>query len=107
MGDAVSGGKPAVRLKAHPVCLTAGEGLSFEMEKYFQMMQPESGIKAQRSLELNTEHPVFAALEAAFTADPERAKKYAKLLYDQALLLAGLPLGDPSCYTDLVCELMK
>ena len=107
LGDAVSEVKPAVRLKSHPVCLTAGEGLSFEMEKYFQMMQPESGIKAQRILELNTEHPVFAALEAAVTADPEKAKKYAKLLYDQALLIAGLPLDDPSGYTDLVCELMK
>ena len=107
LGDAVSEVKPAVRLKSHPVCLTAGEGLSFEMEKYFQMMQPESGIKAQRILELNTEHPVFAALEAAVTADPEKAKKYARLLYDQALLIAGLPLDDPSGYTDLVCELMK
>ena len=107
LGDAVSEVKPAVRLKSHPVCLTAGEGLSFEMEKYFQMMQPESGIKAQRILELNTEHPVFAALEAAVTADPEKAKKYARLLYDQALLIAGLPLDDPSGYTDLVCDLMK
>ena len=107
LGDVVSEVKPAVRLKSHPVCLTAGEGLSFEMEKYFQMMQPESGIKAQRILELNTEHPVFAALEAAVTADPEKAKKYARLLYDQALLIAGLPLDDPSGYTDLVCELMK
>ena len=107
LGDAVSEVKPAVRLKSHPVCLTAGEGLSFEMEKYFQMMQPDSGLKAQRILELNTEHPVFAALEAAVSADPEKAKKYARLLYDQALLIAGLPLDDPSGYTDLVCELMK
>ena len=44
------------------------------MEKYFQMMQPESGIKAQRILELNTEHPVFAALEAAVTAARQRAE---------------------------------
>ena len=43
----------------------------------------------------------------AVTADPEKAKKYAQLLYDQALLIAGLPLDDPSGYTDLVCELMK
>ena len=107
LGDTVAEVKPAVRLKSHPVCLTAGEGLSFEMEKYFQMMQPDSGLKAQRILELNTEHPVFAALEAAVSADPEKAKKYAKLLYDQALLIAGLPLDDPSGYTDLVCELMK
>ena len=107
LGDAVAEVKPSARLKSHPVCLSAGEGVSFEMEKYFQAMQPDSGIKAQRILELNTEHPVFAALESAVSADPEKAKKYAKLLYDQALLIAGLPLDDPSGYTDLVCELMK
>ena len=53
------------------------------------------------------DHPAFQALESAVTADPEKAKKYARLLYAQALLIAGLPLEDPSGYTDLVCELMK
>ena len=107
LGDQVKEVKASARLKSHPVCLTAGEGLSFEMEKYFQAVQPDSGIKADRILELNVDHPAFAALEAAVTADPEKAKKYATLLYDQALLIAGLPLEDPSGYTDLVCELMK
>ncbi len=107
LGDAVKEVKASARLKSHPVCLTAGEGLSFEMEKYFQAVQPDSGIKADRILELNVEHPAFQALETAVTADPEKAKKYATLLYNQALLIAGLPLEDPSAYTDLVCELMK
>ena len=107
LGDRVKEVRASTRLKSHPVCLTAGEGLSFEMEKYFQAVQPGSGIKADRILELNTEHPAFHALEAAVTADPEKAKKYAQLLYSQALLIAGLPLEDPSGYTDLVCELMQ
>ncbi|WP_298033411.1 molecular chaperone HtpG [uncultured Dysosmobacter sp.] len=107
LGDAVKEVKASARLKSHPVCLTAGEGLSFEMEKYFQAVQPDSGIKADRILELNVEHPAFQALEAAVAEDPEKAKKYATLLYDQALLIAGLTLDDPSGYTDLVCELMK
>ncbi len=68
---------------------------------------PTAAIKAERILELNVDHPAFQALEQAVTADPEKAKKYARLLYDQALLIAGLPLDDPSGYTDLVCELMK
>ncbi len=59
-----------------------------------------------RILELNTEHPAFTALENAVTADPERPRS-TLLLYDQALLIAGLPLDDPSGYTDLVCGLMK
>ena len=105
--DFVKEVRASTRLKSHPVCLTAGEGLSFEMEKYFQAVQPDSGIKADRILELNVEHPAFQALEAAVTEDPDKARKYATLLYDQALLIAGLTLEDPSGYTDLVCELMK
>ena len=107
LGDAVKEVRASTRLKSHPVCLTAGEGLSFEMEKYFQAVQPDMPLHADRILELNVEHPAFAALEAAVTADPEKARKYASLLYNQALLIAGLPLEDPSGYTDLVCELMK
>ena len=107
LGEAVKEVKASARLKSHPVCLTAGEGLSFEMEKYFQAVQPDAALKADRILELNVDHPAFQALENAVEADPEKAKKYASLLYSQALLIAGLPLEDPSGYTDLVCELMK
>ena len=107
LGESVKEVKASTRLKSHPVCLTAGEGLSFEMEKYFKSVQPDSNIKADRILELNVEHPAFQALETAVTEDPEKAKKYAQLLLAQAQLIAGLPLEDPSAYTDLVCELMK
>ena len=106
LGDVVKEVRASKKLKSHPVCLTAGEGLSFEMEKYFKSVQPDAGIKADRILELNTAHPAFAALEKAVTDDPELAKKYASLLYDQAVLIAGFPLEDPSSYTDLVCELL-
>lgn len=106
LGDQVKEVKTSKILKSHPVCLTAGAGLSFEMEKYFAAVQPEQALKADRILELNTAHPVFAALEKAVTDDPEKAKKYATLLFDQGLLIAGLPLEDPSGYTDLVCELL-
>ncbi len=106
LGDKVKEVRASARLKSHPVCLAAGEGLSFEMEKYFKAVQPDAGIKAERILELNCDHPVFAALEKAVSEDEERAKKYSKLLYCQALLIADMPLEDPSEYTDLVCELM-
>ena len=107
LGESVLEVRASTRLKSHPVCLTAGEGLSFEMEKYFKTVQPDSAIRADRILELNVDHPAFQALESAVSTDPEKAKKYAQLLYAQALLIAGLPLEDPSNYTDLVCELMK
>lgn len=106
LGEQVKEVKASKILKSHPVCLTAGPGLSFEMEKYFAAVQPDQKLKADRILELNTSHPVFAALERAVSNDPDKAKKYASLLFDQALLIAGLPLDDPSGYTDLVCELL-
>ena len=107
LGDAVKEVRPSAQLKSHPVCLTAGEGISFEMEKYFETVQPDAGIKAERVLELNTEHPAFQALSDAVANDPAKAKAYAQVLYNQALLIAGLPLEDPSAYTDLLCSLWK
>ena len=105
LGNDVDEVRASRKLKTHPVCLTSGEGVSFEMERYFAVAQPEMGIKAKRILEVNVEHPAFAALEAARTADPEKAKKYARVLLNQAKLIAGLPIDDPSGYTDLLCSL--
>ena len=105
LGAKVDGVKASTRLKTHPVCLTCGEGLTFEMEKYFTAVQPDLGLKAKRILEVNTNHPAFAALESAREADPEKAKKYAEILYQQACLIAGLPIENPSDYTDLLCSL--
>ena len=105
LGDRVDEVKASQKLKSHPVCMTSGEGLTFEMEKYFQAVQPELSMKAKRILEVNVAHPAFLKLESVRAADPELAKKYAEVLYNQALLIAGLPLADPSGYTDLVCSL--
>lgn len=107
LGDKIKEARASRRLKTHPVCMTAGEGLSFEMEKYFKNFQMPTPVKADRILELNTDHPAVQAMEAAMTSDRAKAELYAKILYDQALLIAGLPLEDPSEYTDLVAELMK
>ena len=105
LGDRVDEAKASQKLKSHPVCMTSGEGLTFEMEKYFQAVQPELSMKAKRILEVNVAHPAFLKLESVRATDPELAKKYAEVLYNQALLIAGLPLADPSGYTDLVCSL--
>ncbi len=106
LGEAVDEVKASKKLKTHPVCLTSGEGMSFEMERYFHAVQPEMDMKAKRVLELNVEHPVFLALEKARVEDPERAKRLAQVLLNQAKLIAGLPIEDPSSYTDLVCGLI-
>ena len=107
LGDRVDTVKASTKLKTHPVCLTSGEGVTFEMEKYFTAVQPELGLKAKRILEINVDHPAFLAFETARVVDPEKAKKYAEILYNQALLIAGLPIDNPSAYTDLLCSLWK
>jgi len=77
------------------------------MEKYFQRMDTSGqSMKAQRVLELNSDSPVYGVLAQAVAQDPEKAKKYAELLCDQALIIAGLPVEDTARYTELICSLM-
>ena len=106
LGDKVAEVEASKKLVSHPVCLTAKGGISFEMEKYFNAVQPESGMKAQRVLELNMNHSAVKTMESLIQTDIDKARKYAEVLYCQALLIAGLPLENPSEYTDLVCSLM-
>jgi len=102
------------KLKSHPVCLAAQGEISLEMEKYFKAMQAIRGnkddmfgeMKAQRVLELNASHNSFAMLKDAFEHDKEKAAKYSKLLYGQALLTAGVPLEDPAEFSELVNDLL-
>lgn len=106
LGDKVSEVTASKKLVSHPVCLTAKGGISFEMEKYFNSVQPDSGMKAQRVLELNLSHHAVKTMEDLIQTDIEKAKKYAEVLYCQALLIAGLPLENPSEYTDLICSII-
>ena len=107
LGDRVKEVRLSADLGEHPVSMVPEGGMSFEMEKYFRSLDPNSDFHVGKVLELNAEHPAVAALREAVEADPEKAKKYAELLYCQGLLMANLPLEDPTAYTDLVCELMK
>ena len=98
------------KLKSHPVCLAAQGEISLEMEKYFKSMQGRQNdfmgdMRAQRVLELNAGHPSFDALKNAFENDKDKAAKYAKLLYGQALLTAGVPLDDPAEFSELISDL--
>lgn len=95
-------------LKSHACCLTAEGGVSIEMEKYMRKQGGElADFEGEHVLELNADSSAFAAMKNAMSTDKELAAKYAKILYDQALLIAGLPLEDPSEYSDLVCSLIK
>lgn len=108
LGGAVSKVIVSHKLKSHPVCLSTEGPITLEMEKYFASMPgaPEAP-KASRVLELNPAHKVFAALKAAYEAkDTEKTKKYAYILYNEALLIAGMPVEDPSALCEAVSELM-
>ncbi len=93
-------------LGSHPVCLIPEGGMSFEMEKYFQRVNPEMAMKVDKVLQINPEHPVLKKLRTLITEDPDQAKRYAQILYAQALILADLPIEDASAYTDLICGMM-
>ena len=106
--DKVSDVKLSTRLKSHPVCLSADEGLSFEMEKVLAQMPDGNpyGMKAVRILEINPNHAIFNALQNVYAKDKDKISKYADLLYDQALLIEGFDLEDPIAFSNAVCELM-
>lgn len=106
LGDKVSKVQLSKRLKSHPVCLTSGEGLSLEMEKVLNAMPVENQAKAERVLELNAAHPVFGAVCRLFSEDKDRLKVYCSLLYNQALLMEGLPIENPVEFSNQICELM-
>ena len=106
LGERVKEVKLSDALGSHPVCVVPGEGMTFEMEKYFKRVSPEMDMKAEKVLELNASHPMFAKLQIAVAQEPEKAKKIVEILYAQALLMADLPLEDPGAYSDLVCELL-
>ena len=95
------------RLKSHPVCLTSEGEISLEMEKVLNSMPTDQKVQAQRVLEINPEHEIFGKLQSLDKAgDSDKIGKYAKLLYDQALLIEGMSIEDPVEFSNLICELM-
>ncbi len=110
MKEAISGKvkdvKASIRLKNHPVCLASDGELTIEMEKVLNAIPNSQEIKAEKVLEINTNHDVFKALKEAYINDKEKLKLYADVLYNQALLIEGLPINDPVEFTNNICKLM-
>ncbi len=94
------------RLKSHPVCLATEGDISIEMEKILAAMPDNQNIKADKVLEINKNHEVFQSLKEAFENDKEKLNLYTKLLYNQALLIEGLPIQDPVEFTNDICKIM-
>ena len=94
------------RLKSHPVVLTADGEISIEMEKIINAMPDDQNIKAEKVLEINVNHEIFQALKKAQDQDKEKLNLYTNLLYNQALLIEGLPINDPVEFTNDICKVM-
>ncbi|TKI56744.1 molecular chaperone HtpG [Brevibacillus antibioticus] len=98
--------KASKRLKSHPVCLSTEGEVTIEMEKILNAMPNNSNVKADKVLEINVNHAVFQSLKGAFDTDKEKVNLYTALLYNQALLIEGLPIQDPVEFTNDICKVM-
>ncbi|KMK75356.1 chaperone protein HtpG [Alkalihalobacillus pseudalcaliphilus] len=94
------------RLRTHPVCFATEGEVTIEMEKILKAMPDNQNVKAEKVLEINTEHEVFKALASSYASDKEKLGLYTNLLYNQALLIEGLPLQDPVQFTNDMCKVM-
>ena len=108
LDDKVHDVRASKRLKNHPVCLINEGEISIEMEKVLNAIPAnEDKIKAAKVLEINPNHEVFAALLDAYENDKDKLGLYTDLLYNQALLIEGLPIEDPLQFADNICRIMK
>ena len=105
--DKVKGVKLSSRLKSHPVYLASEGEVSIEMEKVLSQMPNGDSIKAEKVLEINPNHKVFEKLEDALENDKDKLSLYTNLLYNQALLIEGLPIEDPVEFTNSIWELLS
>lgn len=106
LSDQVKDVRVSKRLKTHPVCLTSDGDLTLEMEKVLKAMPNNQNIKAEKVLEINVNHAVFKSLKDALEKDQEKLTLFTKLLYNQALLIEGLPINDPVEFTNDICKIM-
>lgn len=94
------------RLKNHPVCLSTRGNISIEMEKVINAMPTDEQVKAESILEINKDHPIADKLKSLYTSDKEEFDKYAKVLYNEARLIEGLPIENPTELTNVICDLL-
>ena len=106
LGDKVTDVRASKRLKSHPVVLTADGEISIEMEKIINSMPDDQQIKADKVLEINVNHEIMNALQRAHDQGEEQLKLYTNLLFNQALLIEGLPIEDPVAFTNDMVKVM-
>ena len=95
------------KLKTHPVCLTTKGDVSIEMQKVFDAMPNDMGIKAETVLEINEKHPISNKLKKLYKKDKDEFDKKTKILYSEARMIAGLPIDNPTEISKLICEVIS
>ena len=95
------------KLKTHPVCLTTKGDVSIEMQKVFDAMPNDLGIKANVVLEINEKHPISDKLKELYKKDKEEFLKYTKILYSEARIIAGLPIDNPTEISKMICDCLS
>ncbi len=95
------------KLKKHPVCLTSKGDVSIEMQKVFDAMPNDLGIKAETALEINEKHPIAAKLKKLYKKDKDLFDNYTKVLYSEARMIAGLPIENPTEISTLICDIIS
>lgn len=106
LSGAVQSVKFTNRLKNYPACLSSEGNISVEMEKILNSMPTDNKVKADIVLELNASHPVAEKLKTLYTEDKDSFNKFTKLLYDQARLVGGMTIENPSEFVNMISELM-
>ena len=106
LADKVKNVRASKRLKSHPVCFATDGEVTIEMEKVLNAMPDSQQVKAEKVLEINPNHEVFETLKNAHGQDREKLALYTNLLYNQALLIEGLPIHDPVEFTNDICKVM-
>lgn len=96
------------RLKNHPVCLITDGEVSLEMEKVLNQMPNGEKISASKIMEINEAHPISKKLQELYkNNDKETLEKYTKILYQEARLIEGLSVENPSEVANLICEILS
>ncbi len=106
LGEEVVRVKGTTHLKRDLVYLSTEGDISIEMEKTLHSMPNAGDVKAEKVLEINENHPVFAKLREFYEVDEVRFELYTTLLYDQARLIEGLAIEDPVAFAKKMSELM-
>ena len=94
------------KLKDHAVCLTSEGDVSLEMEKVLNAMPNGESVKANKILEINENSKIADKLKELYASNSEELEKYTKILYNQARLIEGLSVENPTELTSLICEIM-